>query len=344
MKVISYEHVAPGKERSIHVTSLLYHPVEKKVYLGLTDMENDLLYTFDPADSSFETCEFRRIADKYDVKIHRSLVLDEDGSILGATAGLHGVPDRSKARGGKVFRYRPGDNSLDLLAEPVDRDYIQSILHDPKRKAIYGFTYPIGHFFVLDLETGESSSQLIDSYPHLAAMDDEGCVWATWGKGNSLFKYDPERDEIDWHKVGLPRLTVSHLAASPTDPGQADCMINGNDGNIYIGSVSGGLYRLDPVNVAVEYLGKPLTGLRMAAMAIGPDGLIYAIGGMKEGTRLFSYDRKDGRFVIHGPIQDPDGQCPYITHHVVMSDPRTFYSGETDNPERSGFLWEAVLD
>jgi hypothetical protein len=175
-------------------------------------------------------------------------------------------------------------------------------------------------------------------------MDDSGCVWATWSRGNNLFKYDPEKKEIDWLKVGLPKLAVSHFASSPSDPGQVDCMVNGGDGFIYIGSVSGGLFRLDPGEVKVEYLGKPLVGLRMAAMTIGPEGRIYAIGGMGEGSRLFSYDREEGKFTIHGAVIDEDGQSPYITHHVVMSDSRTFYSGETDNPKRSGFLWESVLD
>jgi hypothetical protein len=121
-------------------------------------------------------------------------------------------------------------------------------------------------------------------------------------------------------------------------------MVNGGDGFIYIGSVSGGLFRLNPGEVKVEYLGKPLTGLRMAAMTIGPGGEIFAIGGMGEESRLFSYDREDGKFVIHGAIIDEKGQSPYITHHVVMSDSRTFYSGETDNPKRGGFLWETVMD
>ena len=344
MRVKSYEHTLPGRERAIHVTSLLYHPGEDRLYLGLTDMDNDLLYKFDPADSSFTTCDFRRIADEFDVKIHRSLVLDEDGSIIGATAGLHGIPDRHRAGGGKVFRYRPSDNSLDIIARPVEEEYIQSILHDSGRQKVYGFTYPVGRFFVLDLETGKSRSQFIDSYPHLSAMDDDGCVWATWGQGNQLFKYDPERDEIDWHRTGLPRLAVSHLTSSPSDPGQVDCMINGGDGMIYIGSVSGGLFRLDPASIDVHYLGKPLTGLRMAAMTLGPDGLIYAIGGMEGGTRLISYDREADHFDVLGPIRDGDGMCPYITHHVVMSDSTTFYSGETDSPGRSGFLWETVLD
>jgi len=41
------------------------------------------------------------------VKIHRSLELDDDGKIVGATAGLHAYADHPEAGGGKIFIYDP---------------------------------------------------------------------------------------------------------------------------------------------------------------------------------------------------------------------------------------------
>jgi hypothetical protein len=344
MRVKAHELKPPGEERAVHFTSLLYHPGEEKVFVGLTDHGNDLLYTFDPKTSEFESCGFKRISDKYDVKIHRSLVLAEDGSILGATACLHDVRSRPNGQGGKIFRYTPSSGDIEVITRPVEHDYVQSILYDAGRKVVYGFTYPVSYFFRHDLDTGKTSSHLINSLPHLPAMDNAGRVWGTWEGQNSLFSYDPDADEMTWHQVKLPRLQVSHTAGAPADPGQVDCLLNGKDGYVYIGSVSGALFRLDPDEVEVEYLGKPVTGLRMAALTLGHDGLIYGIGGMGESNRLFSYDREEDQFRILGAVHDPDrDDYPYITHHIVSSGPDTFFSGETDNPKRGGYLWETQM-
>lgn len=341
MIVKAHELVLPGEERSVHFTSLLYLPEQEKLLVGTTDMKNDLLYTFDPCDHTFESCDFRRIADRFDVKIHRSLAMDADGSVIGATAGLHGVPERRSAKGGKIFRYHPEDGELEMIAQPVDRDYIQSILLDPQRRMIYGFTYPVGHFFRYSLETGGTQTDYIGSYPHLPAMDDDGGVWGTWGASNKLFRYDPDSEEITWHNVGIPRLVVSYLPGAAADNGQVDCMFNPGGGKIYMGSVSGGLFKLHPTDVNIEYLGKPLTGLRMAALTLSKDGRIHAVAGMEKGTRLIALDPQTDEISVLGAVVDAEtGESPYISHHIVEGEKGVFYSGETDNPRRSGFLWE----
>ncbi len=344
MYVRAHELKPSGEERNISITTVMYCPSEAKVFLGITDQNNDLLYSFDPETMEFGSCGFRRIADRFDVKIHRSLVQDRDGSILGATAGLHGLQDRDKAEGGKIFRYSPTDGSIELLARPVKNDYIQSIVLDPQRRTIYGFTYPMAHFFRYDLETGDAKSFYINSFPHLPALDEEGRLWGTWESDNRLFRYDPDKDEILWSNVRLPRIRVSHRAATEDD-GQVDCMLNGRDGYIYIGSVSGGLFRLEPNRVEVDYLGKPCPGLRMACLIIGDDGLLYGVAGMKQETRLFSYDRSSGTFRILGTVHDTQRNAhPYISHHICKKDGKTFFTCETDNPERSGYLWELRID
>lgn len=345
MYVRAHELKPGGEERKISITTVMHHPSHAMVFLGITDMSNDLLYTFDPRSGAFRSCDFRRIADKFDVKIHRSLVLDVDGSILGATAGLHGLQERDKAMGGKIFRYDPSDGSIELVARPVKNDYIQSIVLDQRRRIVYGFTYPMPNFFRYDLETGASKVFYINSLPHLPGLDDQGCLWGTWDSDNRLFKYDPEKDEMHWSNTRLPRIKVSHRTATPEDEGQVDCMINGGDGYLYVGSVSGGLFKLDPGTFKIDYLGKPCGGLRMACLIVGDDGLLYGIGGMKEETRFFSYDRSDGRFSILGTIHDLERNAhPFISHHICKKDKRTFFTCETDNAERSGYLWEMRLE
>ncbi len=67
MYVRAHELKPGGEERKISITTVMYHPSHAMVFLGITDMSNDLLYTFDPRSGAFRSCDFRRIADKFDV-------------------------------------------------------------------------------------------------------------------------------------------------------------------------------------------------------------------------------------------------------------------------------------
>ncbi len=327
-----------GEEARISITTVMYNPNDGLLYCGLTDMKNDLLYSFDLNSKEFKSLGFKRIADKYDVKIHRSLILEDDGTILGATAGLHGIEERMNALGGKLFRYDPRSGDIELIARPVERDYIQTIALDKERGIIYGLTYPVGKFFRYDLDGGKKAEFYIGTYPHYHAIDDDGGMWSGWGRNNYFFRYDPDAEEMHWHKIMLQRI-------GPGDDGQIDGMINGGDGYIYIGATSGALFRLEPKALEIKYLGKPCPGMRMPCLGIGEDGLIYGVAGYNKNTTVFAYDRDAEKFYNFGPVYDPerDTIC-YIAHHMAMSDRRTLYTCETDNPHRPGYVWECKLD
>jgi hypothetical protein len=71
----------------ISFTSLLFHPEVKLIYCGLTSWKGDVFYAFDPKTKEFRSLEFPDIGDRFDVKIHRSLELDDDGKIDRAKLG-----------------------------------------------------------------------------------------------------------------------------------------------------------------------------------------------------------------------------------------------------------------
>lgn len=64
------------KENSISFISLAYHPKRERVVCGMTSLENNLLCEFDPASGTFTNLGFRKEAEKFEIKIHRSLQLD----------------------------------------------------------------------------------------------------------------------------------------------------------------------------------------------------------------------------------------------------------------------------
>ena len=284
-------------------TSLLYYPNDQLVYCGITAYDADIFYTFDPQTAQFNSLGYQNVGERFEVKIHRSLVVDEDGTMYGATACLHDLSLRREAPGGKVFKFDPASGRIDVLATPSPPDYIQTISLDTKRKLIYGMTYPVFKFFKYDLKTGETTDfDYLGSITHISALDDKGRFWGTWHPtSHYLFNYDPDEDRINFLKTALP-MSKECSSLMYHGAGPIDSMINGGDGYLYIGLANGMLLRLDPEEVAIEFLGKPCAEPRMPGLTVGRDGLLYGCGGDNGTTYVFTYDRDQRKFETLGKI------------------------------------------
>jgi hypothetical protein len=342
----------PGYRQDwISFTSLAWDAERGRLYCGLMALDNDLLHVFDPETGRFASLGFARIGDKFDVKLHRSLELEADGCVLGATALLHNVDQQHEAQGGKLFRYNPHRNEYALLAVPVPSHYIQSIVLDRARRIVYGFTYPGEMLFRYDLDIGACrtlafvGNGVMVCQPHCAVIDHRGRLWGTWGESRAyeytvgsvpirLFSYDPDQDAFAWFQYGLPKLEAR-------DPARVDHMLAADDGYIYVGTTYGALARLDPATGDVTLLGKPCPARRLAGLTIGWDGRLYGTGGDQGEVRLFAYDRESGQFTDLGRLYDEKREVGAIrTHILVAATPGVFFAGENDNPYRSSYLWE----
>jgi len=327
----------------ISFTTVEYNHDTGLVYCGITAADNDILWTFDPETKKFNSLHYENIGERFDVKIHRSLIIDNDGMMYGATAGLIEPFEYLDAPGGKVFSLNPETNEIKILSIPCPHEYIQTIAMDKKRKIIYGFTWPGHKFFRYDIKTNKSINfEWMGSHPHIPAVDDTGNLWGQWSQAGSssanLLKYNPETNRIEFLRKSLPRVYTA-------DTGAIDGMLNGKDGYIYIGTVSGALMRLDPKNIEIKYLGKPYPGTRLAGLCIGKDGLIYGGGGENYNTYIFTYDREKEKFKTIGRVYDSEiNDACVIVHHITITEDRTVYAAETDNLERSGFLWECKIN
>jgi len=333
------------RRNRVAFTSLLLNPNDELLYCGITAWDADILYTFEPGSATFTSLHWADVGEPFDVKIHRSLCLHPDGTIYGATACLHDVRRRLEAPGGKVFSYDPGGKKYEVLATPCPPDYIQTITLDSERGLIYGFTYPVFKFFKYDIASREVTNfDFIGSITHISALDDKGRLWGTWhATQHNLFCYDPDADEITWFEHSVPNAREGSNIMYP-NAGPVDSMINGGDGYLYIGTTLGTLVRLDPETAEVTFLGKPYAERRMPGLLVGSDGLIYGSGGDGGAAIVFSYDRETGSFRTLGELYDPDLDTTcYRTHDIALVGENTFYVAETDNPRRSGYLWECVL-
>lgn len=333
-------------ENRVAFVSLLMHP-NGQLYCGLTAMNHDIFARFDPKKGKFTSLRYQDQAEKFEVKIHRSLCLAKDGTIYSATATLYKLNDRMAAPGGWIFTYDPKTNKTNKLCIPTPRDYPQTITFDEKRKLVYGMTQPVFKFFVYHLDTGEvEDHDYMGSITHISALDDDGCFWGTWDAvGHFLFKYDPRTRKITYFHHGIPEgakfADVMYRGAGPVDS-----MVNGGDGYLYIGTTGGTLCRLDPKTAKAEYLGRPSPTKRLPGMVMLDKRRILLSGGDEAGGFLAIYDRKTGGFENLGPLHEPkSGLTLYRVHDLAVSlDKRTAYIAETDVPTRSGYLWEAKLD
>jgi len=339
----------------VSFTSLLYHPTTKLVYCGLTSWKNDIFYAFDPKTKQFKDLNYRSIGDRFDVKIHRSFELDDDGKIVAAVAGLHRFTDHPEAAGGKIFIYDPFTGKYDVLGIPSSYDYIQSIALDRKRKIVYGNGYPLNTQWGFDIKTRKPfPMKWIGG--HKLRCDNEGCLWGQSGElmrwpgvneeaqqiaasafnvqtsSAKLYKYTPDKGYKVFDSYLYP--------IGGQNPSIAN-MLDGGDGCMYIGGSNGALYRVDKDTGACEFLAMASPGGRLEGMAFGPDGRLYLGGGSFYCTRVAVYDRKSGKLTDLGPIHDTerDDSC-IIVHALCMTEDGTIYIGETDNCERSGYLWQ----
>ncbi len=330
----------------ISTTSVLWHPQRRRLICGLTSFDTDLLYEFDPATEQFHSLDYPRLSEPFEIKIHRSLALQDDGSILGATACLHREDQRRQAPGGRIFRYDFAADRYEDLGRPVPPEYVQSIDVDAQRQLLYGFTYPVFNFFVYDLRRrAVRRVDYVGSIPHRTAVDVNGCVWGTWSnRTHHLFKYDPDADQITFFDHGIPGAAGEDGRMFPGQ-GPIDMALAGPDGMIYLGLLAGQLVRLDPHTGQCESLGQPVPGMiRLPAMTVGSDGMIYGVNGFITECHLFRFDPRNGQCTDLGIIADEStGERLFIGHDICCGDDGVLWVGETDTAHRAGYLWECRL-
>ncbi|MGI6277081.1 MAG: hypothetical protein ACOYKH_05355 [Brevefilum fermentans] len=336
-----------------HPVCSRFNPVDNLLYIGNTAYNNDILYTFDPQNKTFTSLGFQRIASRYDAKVHRSLEIDHNGIIYGATASLHDLDAQHIAPGGQIFQYDPKTRELTTLAIPVPPWYIQTIVLDPDRMILYGYTYQAPYLFRFDIPTRETTVLAYTGNDgHNLALDKDGNLWAYWrqhyGTSSTLdsspqttmLKYQPDTRELTWLKnVGVP-------GRFENDWVYVDFALLGDENNIYIGTTAGTLFSFCTNDQQFQYLGTPLLkDSRIGGMTIGKDGNLYIAAGRNYRCHLVRYLRPENIFEDLGEIKDlSTGEACCDTHFITETSPGTFYISETDNLRRSSYLWECCLE
>jgi len=377
----SYRELASNAEWFkgwISFDTVAWDPYEKRLYCGLNSMDGDLLYRFNPGAGTFESMNTGQWADPFDVKIHRTLLLNpRDRCLYFATSLLHDLDQQHEAKGGKLVRFDPRTGAFQLLGVPAKHLYIQSIAADWEREIVYAFTYPAEAVYRVNLASGESkllaylTNATMFVQPHNAVVDKEGWLWATCAETRAwdetvgrepvrLFKYHPEGDRFVWFDYGLSRKSDrKQLLADPPAPegiasalaatrhrddfGFCDSMAYDGDRTIYAGTVAGVLARIDTGSGKVEKVANVTATGRLPALAV-KDGVLYGAGGMNGHTQLIRWDTRTDRMEGYTDLSDPArNEPPARVHDLAIDDEHRIYLAENDNHRRSSYLWEVQL-
>ena len=176
------------KQGWISMDCALYRPEDDRVYLGITCFdENHIFAAYDRGQDAFVDLGYRRVADPYDAKFHRSLVGASDGCLYASPALLH-CPDKYlEAPGAAIIKYDPSADTLEKLGIPLPHVYVQSMVLDESRQTLYLLHFAPEYLGAYDLTTGESRvlAQLGTGYGGMAqgeniVLDDDGCAWSNW--------------------------------------------------------------------------------------------------------------------------------------------------------------------
>jgi sugar lactone lactonase YvrE len=226
--------------------------------------------------------------------------------------------------GGHLYRYDPTSTKISFLQEdfridkpaalidlgiPVPHEGIYTLLLDEKGKALYGISFPGGHLFKHDIDTGKSTvlaalNQITPMERYLPVIskvlveDKAGRIYANSDYGY-LVRYDPLKGTLETLNVRLPGLSGRELFNG------IDAAVLHPDGQIYGGTTDGFLFVFNPDSAEMINLGKPLIEPCIRALTVGNDGNIYGIGGKRDNgiARLFVYNPSTRSFADLGMIE-----------------------------------------
>jgi hypothetical protein len=260
-------------------------------------------------------------------------------------------------KGGHVYCYDPdsGDARTCLpedvcpvedLGIPVARNSIYAMAVDTKGETIYGVSYPDAHFFICELQSGETHDlgplltkkvysgpeRTWRSVPRALCCTVDGRVY-TSGDDGFIVYYDPVQKKITrttmripgeyweaWNYYGYP--VVEQFA------------VHGK--RLYGTTSDGFLFRMDTANARIANLGKPRVSRRVRAMTLGPDQRLYMIcGEFEEPCKLCSYDLSGREGFYDWGVLAVD-RSPYYAKRAYQFDAMTtgvdgtIFVGESD--------------
>lgn len=225
------------------------------------------------------------------ISVRKSLCVDKNGKIWGGvTEGKKGLIFNYDTSSDYMGEGRTSCGKIEFVLEPVQGEFISTLIIDEERNFLYGISSKSGFLFAYSIsDKSVSIKGQIDEneiFSETLVMDERGNVYCC-GAFGKIFKYSVEEDRFE----SLP-LSIPSLAGRSFYNRLQSAVFNEYDGFIYGGTYGDGiLFAFNPETNFIRTIGKITSEREIPALTVGNDGIVYGICGEKDGmAHLFSYD------------------------------------------------------
>ena len=195
--------------------------------------------------------------------------------------------------GSLIQEWNPVRVTIESLGVPVAGEGIACLIGDAERGRLYGLSDGTGTLFSVDAASGRAQTHgAIDELRRFSPeliLGRDGSVYGC-GTCGRLVRYSPVTESLSEVDFGLPHM-AGRAQYSAVGAWAADA-----DGVIYAGDVADGLLSvIDLARGEARPLGKPTPQPHVRALAVGADGQVYGVAGLR-GTicHLFRYSPRTG--------------------------------------------------
>ena len=213
----------PEQEKWDSMFTALYAASDGKVYIGLDYHGHGAnVAVYDPVAGSMkllgdmqELSGEKNLGREPQSKVHTQICEGSDGKIyfathLSAWFNFAKISEPEGLPGGRWVEYDPKTDRVTDLGIGLPRNGIITMTMDPKRKRLYGLTYPMGHFIYYDI----ASKVTVDmgvvqnwaSVSRVLVTDDLGRVYGFYNDGR-IWRYDPDSDRVYNLQTQMPLRT-----------------------------------------------------------------------------------------------------------------------------------------
>ncbi len=254
-----------------------------------------------------------------EAKIHTRLQQADDGWIYMATmqGGIGHLTKwshyahPSQYEGGLLLRYHPQREEVECLGIPVEREGLQTMIMDRRRRQLYFVTWPKKQFVRYDLNKREATNFGVIAWSptdeagtkqHYARdlfIDNDGIVYCTNNFG-----------ELVYLRPGDHELTETNLVIRQGDSLRTH--VSKSDGTFCLCTSQGHLMHFDPSTFRVTYLGPttPAKPVYTPNLVLSRDEkvLVYLAGShgsyAEGGMQLVSFDTETSTHTVHGFVDE----------------------------------------
>ena len=234
--------------------------------------------------------------------------------------------------GGKIVRYYPSTDSIEIVADMPKYLYSQSMIVDAKLGLAYVNTIPDNHFLVVDIEKKSirDLGRISEYAHHNMVIAPNGLCYGGWmdyyNHTLKLLKYDPHEQRLRH----LDTIILKDVGAKIAGNQGIDQWVVTRDGEIYTGMVANSLlFRFYWEEENFELIGQAEKSGRMATIDEDGDGIIW-LGAGYPNMHLVRFDKKVQKrdnLIDCGIVNDNNIRCYF---HASCYHQGKLYLGETD--------------